>query len=162
VIQIANFGLVRIDDRLIHGQVIAVWCNHQRFDRIIIVDDTVAADSFMQEVLRLAAPPGIDVAALSVADAAEALSGAGSDPETMMLLFKNPRTVAQLFEAGVRFTALNVGGMGSGPGRRNVFKNISMSDQDLSILKDLQSKGVQITLLTVPGEKSKPFAELVR
>jgi len=156
---IKEFGLVRIDDRLIHGQVIAVWCKHQRFTRIIIVDDAVAADSFMQEVLRLAAPPGLQVDVLSVAEAGKVLNDT-PDRETTMLLLKSPYTARRLYDAGITFQALNVGGIGSGPGRKNIFKNISASEEEIAILKSLQNQGVQITLLTVPGEKSKAFSEL--
>ena len=66
---ISELGLIRIDDRLIHGQVIAVWCRNQKFTHIVIVDDGVAGDPFMRQVLSLAAPPGVQVDVLSLADA---------------------------------------------------------------------------------------------
>lgn len=157
-----KFGLVRIDDRLIHGQVIAVWCKHQRFDRIVVVDDDVAADSFMQEVLGLAAPPDLPVEVLPVAEAVRALGPGTPSPETTMVLVKTPQVAKRLYDGGVHFDALNVGGIGSAPGRRSVFKNISMSDEEITVLTALKDSGVDITLLTVPGEKSKGFSDLVR
>ena len=156
-----KFGLVRVDDRLIHGQVIAVWCKHQRFDRIVIVDDDVAADPFMQEVLGLAAPPDLQVEVLAVAEAIQALGPGTPSPETTMVLLKTPQVAKRLYDGGLRFDALNVGGIGSAPGRRSVFKNISMSDEEVAVLAALQDSGVDITLLTVPGEKSKRFSDLV-
>jgi len=159
---IEALGLVRIDDRLIHGQVVAVWCSHQPFTRIIVVDDGVAADSFMQEVLSLAAPPGIKVVVFSVADGIKALSEGTADRRTTMVLMKSPQTAKRLYDGGVQYHALNVGGMGKAPGRRNIFKNIAASDEEIAILRYLMNKGVAITLLTVPGEKAKAFADLVR
>ncbi|RLC73770.1 MAG: PTS mannose/fructose/sorbose transporter subunit IIB, partial [Chloroflexi bacterium] len=79
-----ELGLVRIDDRLIHGQVIAVWCKHRKFTRIVIVDDGVAADSFMVEVLGLAAPPDLRVDAFSVEDGVRALNEDTSNWDTTM------------------------------------------------------------------------------
>jgi PTS system mannose-specific IIB component len=157
---IEPIGLVRIDDRLIHGQVIAVWCRQQRFARILVVDDGVAADAFMQEVLRLAVPPGLTVDILSVEEAISGLTADTPDRKTTMVLMKSPQVAQQLYEGGVKYAALNIGGIGSAPGRRNIFKNIAASDEEIAILKGLLQEGVKITLLTVPGERSKDFADL--
>ncbi|NLF00734.1 MAG: PTS sugar transporter subunit IIB [Anaerolineales bacterium] len=157
---IEELGLVRIDDRLIHGQVVTVWCRHQHFTRILVVDDDVAADSFMQEVLRLAAPPGLIVEAMTLQDAIQEFAQERPDRATTMVLLKSPRVAQALYDGGVTYKALNIGGMGSAPGRKNVFKNIAISNEEIVILKRLLQAGVKITLLTVPGEKSKDFADL--
>jgi mannose/fructose/N-acetylgalactosamine-specific phosphotransferase system component IIB len=159
VIQIKNWGLVRIDDRLIHGQVIAVWFRYKRFDRIVIVDDGIAADPFMVEVLRLAAPPGLEVDAHSLEDSVVILNEI-NDPQYVMVLMKSPFTAKRLYEAGIIYNALNIGGIGMGPGRKNVFKNSALSKDEYQVLKDLQQEGVKITFLSVPGEKSKEFEEI--
>lgn len=151
---------MRIDDRLIHGQVIAVWCRHRRFTRIVIVDDGVAADPFMQEVLRLAAPPGLEVDVLSVEEGINTLAGNLPNRDTTMVLMKSPQTARRLCDGGLEYNALNIGGIGSGPGRKNIFKNIAVSKEEIVILKYLLDQGVEITLLTVPGEKSKAFSDL--
>ena len=156
---IKNWSLVRIDDRLIHGQVITVWCKTKPIKRIQIVDDTVAADSFMVDVLRLAAPAGLDVVAETVEKSVESLQDNPS-PETTMILMKYPKTARQLYDAGITFSALNIGGMGMGPGRKNVFKNTSISKDEYDTLKSLQDDGVQITFLSIPGEKSKEFKDI--
>ncbi len=154
-------GLIRIDDRLIHGQVIAVWCKQRRFTRIVIVDDGVAADAFMQEVLHLAAPPNLQVNVFSVEDGVKALNEDTPDRGTTMVLLKSPQAAKRLYDGGLKYNALNVGGIGSTPGRKNVFKNIAVSENEVIILKYLMDEGVEITLLTVPGEKSKAFSDLV-
>jgi len=157
---IEELGLVRIDDRLIHGQVIAVWCKHRRFTRIVIVDDGVAADPFMQEVLSLAAPPDLQVTAYSVEESIEVLNRDTPDRATTMVLLKSPLVAKRLYDGGLQYSALNVGGIGSAPGRKNIFKNIAASEEEIVILKYLMDRGVEITFLTVPGEKSKTFSDL--
>jgi mannose/fructose/N-acetylgalactosamine-specific phosphotransferase system component IIB len=152
--------LIRIDDRLIHGQVIAVWCKHRRFTRIVIVDDGVAADPFMQEVLRLSAPPGLEVDVLSVEEGIDTLTRNLPNRDTTMVLMKSPQTAHRLYDGGLEYSTLNIGGIGSGPGRKNIFKNIAASKEEIVILKYLLDQGVEITLLTVPGEKSKAFSDL--
>lgn len=156
---IKDWSLVRIDDRLIHGQVIAVWCNSKTFTRIQIVDDAVAADAFMVDVLRLAAPAGLEIVAETVEDSVKSLQE-NTTPETTMVLMKYPKTARQLYDAGITFNALNIGGMGMGPGRKNVFKNTSISKEEYDTLKTLQDDGVKITFMSVPSEKSKDFANL--
>ena len=158
---IEELGLVRIDDRLIHGQVIAVWCKHQRFTRIVIIDDGVAADPFMQEVLKLAAPPDLQVDVLSIEEGIKTLSQHTPGRGTTMVLLKSPLAAKRVYDGGLKYSALNIGGIGSAPGRKNVFKNISASKEEVAILSHLMEKGVKITLLTVPGEKSKAFSDLV-
>jgi D-glucosaminate-specific PTS system IIB component len=162
VIKIAELGLVRIDDRLIHGQVVAVWVKHIRVDTIVIVDDGVANDSFMQDVLRLSAPPGITVDVRSVQEGIATLGSDTPNRERIMVLLKSPKTARQLFDGGIRFTQLNVGGIGAGPGRKSLFKNISMSEEEKSILKSLVKDGVRITIQTVPGEQTADFTSLVK
>lgn len=162
MIKIAELGLVRIDDRLIHGQVVAVWVKHIRTDTIVIVDDGVAKDPFMQEVLRLAAPPGITVDVRTVQEAITTLGNDAPNRERIMVLLKSPKTARQLFDGGVRFSHLNVGGIGAGPGRKSLFRNISMSEEEKSILKSLVRDGVKVTLQTVPGEQTADFASLVK
>jgi PTS system mannose-specific IIB component len=159
VTTIKNWTLVRIDDRLIHGQVMTGWCKSKPIKKIQIVDDVVAADSFMVNVLRLAAPAGLEVVAESVEKSVKSLQE-NTSPETTLILMKYPKTARQLYDAGITFDALNIGGMGMGPGRKNVFKNTSISSDEYKVLKSLEDDGVKITFLSVPGEKSKEFKDI--
>ena len=139
-----------------------MWCKHRQFTRIVIVDDGVAADSFMREVLSLAAPPSLQVDVFSIEDGITVLNENTSNWGTTMVLLKSPLAAKRLYDGGLKYSALNVGGIGSAQGRKNVFKNIAFSEEDVVILKYLMDQGVEITLLTVPGEKSKAFSDLAR
>ncbi|MBC7250407.1 MAG: PTS sugar transporter subunit IIB [Anaerolineae bacterium] len=158
---IADLGLVRIDDRLIHGQVVANWVKVLRSRRIVIVDDDVAADSFMQNVMRLAAPPGVTVEVYSLQEGINVLKGKPLQADKILVLLKSPQVAEQLYRNGVHFKVLNVGGLGAAPGRRPVFKSISLSDEELAILQRLVDRGVEVTLQTVPGEKKVSLASLL-
>jgi mannose/fructose/N-acetylgalactosamine-specific phosphotransferase system component IIB len=100
------------------------------------------------------------VEAFSVADALKVLADPGATPRTTMVLMKSPQTARRLHDGGFQFSALNIGGIGHGPGRRNIFKNTSASAEEIAILKDLLGRGVTITLFSVPGEPSANFAQL--
>jgi D-glucosaminate PTS system EIIB component len=140
--------------------VVAVWCKQYTFTRILIADDRVAADPYLQDVLSLAAPADIDVEVLSVDAAIEDLSSERSDRGTTMVIVRSPEAARRLYEGGVRYDRLNLGGLGARPGRKNIFKNIAASEQEIESLRYLEEQGVRITLHTVPGERSMEFKDL--
>jgi len=77
-----------------------------------------------------------------------------------MILMKSPFTAVRLYEQGVTFSALNVGGLGMSPGRKKVNQDISISREEYQALKTLHGQGVTITFLTAPGEKSRDFSQI--
>ncbi len=157
-----DFGLVRVDDRLLHGQVITGWCKHRPFTRIVIVDDATAADSFFREVLILAAPPGIQVHVFSLDEGIRALCQEPGSRKRTMILLKSPADAKRLYEGGIRYAALNIGGLSSRPGRRNVYKNIAITEEELALLETLMEQGVTVTFQTVPGEKPRSLREILK
>ena len=82
------------------------------------------------------------------------------DTKHTMILMKTAETAKRLYKSGIFHKALNVGGIGKEPGRRNVFKNTALSREEFNILKELYENGINITFLSVPGEKSKDFADI--
>ncbi|MEW6523045.1 MAG: PTS sugar transporter subunit IIB [Bacillota bacterium] len=156
-----NLALVRVDDRLIHGQVVAVWMRALSANRIIIVDDKVAKDAFMQDILAMAAPPGVPVEAFTVADAVEVLKGEPAPGEKVIVLMKNPAAAVALRAAGVAITHLNVGGMGAGPGRKSLYRNISASQEEINMLKLLSDQGVEVEFRIVAEEKGVSLANVL-
>ena len=103
-------ALLRIDDRLIHGQVIVAWRQHLCYDAICIVDDEVANDAFMSQVLTLAAPAGVPVSVVTVQQAADELAQPGAS--AVLVLVKTPKTVLHLVQAGLDITHVNVSVIG--------------------------------------------------
>ncbi|AYO31323.1 PTS mannose/fructose/sorbose transporter subunit IIB [Biomaibacter acetigenes] len=148
-----NIVLTRIDDRLIHGQVMTAWVKYTQANRIIIVDDNVAQDPFMEKVLKMAAPPGIKVEVYDTQKAVAVLKGEGSPGEKVIVLAKHPKTIYALMEGGVGIKELNVGGMGAGAGRKLLYKNISASQEEREVFKNILSKGVAILIRIVPDDK---------
>ena len=118
-----NIVFTRIDDRLIHGQVATAWSKVTNANRIIVVDDVVSKDSFMDMVLKSAAPKGINVDVFSVEDAVPVINGDDTG-ENVFILAKTPDTILKLINLGVNLKALNLGGMGAKIGRKQFYKNI--------------------------------------
>jgi len=150
---VSNIVLTRIDDRLIHGQVMTAWVKYTQANRIIIVDDAVSQDPFMEKVLKMAAPPGIKVEVYNIEKAVEVLKKEGQEGEKIIVLVKYPGTVYALIESGIEIKELNVGGMGAAPGRKSIYKNISVSAEEREIFKKILSSGTKISIRIVPDDK---------
>jgi mannose/fructose/N-acetylgalactosamine-specific phosphotransferase system component IIB len=150
--------LVRVDDRLIHGQVVAIWLKALGARRIVIVDDRTAADEFLREILELAAPPGVPVEVHDVERGAQRVRDLAAAPEPIFVLMRSPLTAVRLREAGVEFPLLNVGGMGAGPGRKVLYRNISASPEEIGAMRRLEEMGTTVELRIVENDRPVMFA----
>ncbi len=149
-----NIKLVRVDFRLIHGQVITKWRNIISATEIIIVDDKLSKDHFLSDIYVMAAPPGIKVHVLSEDDF---FNKANQDvyadgKENALILFKSIANVRNTIERGIHFPEIQIGGLGGGVNRRSVVNGISIDNQDLDDLKYIQSKDVSIYFQVTPEE----------
>ena len=157
-----SIRLVRVDDRLIHGQVVAVWLRSVGADRIVIVDDRVAADPFLVEVLTLAAPADVAVEVLDTAAGAKRVMELVDSADRAFVLVKTPATALALLRASVPIEVLNVGGMGAGPGRRPLHRNISASEDERAAMREIESTGTRVEIRVVPDDRPIPFASVDR
>ena len=106
-------------NELIHGQVVVAWRRHLCYDAICIVDNEIANDAFMSQVLHLAAPAEVPVSVVTVQRAVDAL--AKTDAAAILVLVKAPQTALSLVQAGVEVEHINVGNLGSAPGRKRAW-----------------------------------------
>lgn len=146
--------LFRIDDRLIHGQVMTGWSRRTGASRIVILDDAVAVDEFSLSLFKMASPPGMSVLAYSIADGIKLLNEDTSSDKTLVL-FRTPKEAKQVFDAGIPMPKLNVGGMGSKPGRKNFYKNVHLSEDEIEALREMSSKGVVVEFQMVPDDTAQ-------
>ena len=146
-----NLLLVRIDDRLIHGQVMTAWMKTLPAQEIIVVDDRVAKDEFMLFVLQNAAPKGVKVVALSEEDAVKRLQEGLKVPS--YILAKSPVSLKSLVEAGIDIKALNIGGMGMRQGRTVIYKNVSADEEERACIREFLEKGIDVAIQIIPSEK---------
>ncbi len=148
-----SVALVRIDDRLIHGQVVVKWLRHLDADEIWIADDQLMSDSFLQSILRLAAPPGVHVEVTGTQDVSQLLNRSSGERHNVLLLVKSPQAALAMFDQGLSFRELNVGGLGAGPDTTRVYKSVSLSATQIASLRYLQEHGVRVYFQMVPEER---------
>jgi len=152
--------LYRIDDRLIHGQVVVGWGQPLNIRFIVLVDDAVAASDWEQELYRMGVPPEMDIYFHTASDAVAAIPKYRSDPRRGILLTGDIATMRRLVdEAGV--SAVNVGGIHSRPGRTQRLRYVFLSPDEESALRALSERGASVTAQDVPGARPVALADLL-
>jgi len=153
--------LSRVDDRLVHGQVVVGWGHPLGIDLIILVDDHVAESSWEQDLYRMAVPADIDLRFATVADASRSLAGWHATPQRSLLLTGDIPTMAALHAAdGAVVQAINIGGVHHRPGRRQRLPYLYLTDDELACLRQLEARGARITAQDLPTAVAVPLRNL--
>ena len=158
----SKFKLVRIDFRLIHGQVITKWLKQSGADKIVIIDDLLASDTFMKSIYTMSAPPGIPVDVYSVEEAGKKWAENHFGSDKILLLFKDVATTYKMFSTGLPLPNIQIGGLGAGPDRKKVYGPISLSQADYELLKEMHDQGIEIVLHQVPDEAKMEFSKVIQ
>ena len=157
---INNLEFTRIDDRLIHGQVVTQWIKqYNKVQHILCVDDKTAADPFMQQMFSYLVPSGITIENKSIDDATELLK-AGLPKPTMMIA-KVPDTIKALRDKGCEIDYFNIGGMGMSGDRKKFFQNISMSEHEKEVIRGMIDEGVKVEIQIIPAQGCYNVADLL-
>ena len=153
--------LCRIDDRLIHGQVVIGWGRAMGIDLIILVDDQVATSDWEQELYRMAVAPEIEVRFVTVAEAALHMSGWQSNGKRGLVLTGDVDTMATLRSSHPEVVQrINLGGIHHRPGRRERLPFLYLTDQELRSLQVLEAGGAVITAQDLPTTAPVPLRSL--
>lgn len=152
---------IRIDDRLIHGQVAAVWSLVTQATRIMVVDNDVIHDTVNKEALKMACPQRCKLSILSSNKAAENLVAKKYEGERVFIVVKNPKTLCDMVDAGFRFDTVNVGNMGGKTNTKMVKKAVSVSDEDIKNFHYLADKGIKVTAQMVPNDEPLDLMSLI-
>lgn len=144
-------NLARIDDRLIHGQVITTWVKNHDIEQVLIINDKVAGDKIQQSVLTMSAPPELKVQVFGVQKFIEILQKTEIKRRTM-LLFTNSIDVNTLVENGVKIDKLNVGGMRMQEGRKSLSRAVAVTPEEEQAFKSLIVRNIPVEIQMVPKD----------
>lgn len=147
-----NVVLARVDDRLIHGEVVTAWTPNSKANKIMIVDDEVAKDTFNVRVVKALAPAGTKVIVYSVEKAAEKLMVPGVDGERIMVLTKSPVSFNRLVKAGVPIKEVNLGGAGIRGERQPFINNVALNPEEVLACEEMMNAGVRVYYQLVPEQ----------
>lgn len=152
-----DIRLARIDDRLIHGQVVTVWAKEAGAERIIVVSGEAANDEIRKTLVKQAAPPGIKVNVVDVPKAIRVYNNPKYKKDTVFYLFTNPEEVLQMVKGGVPIKTINIGGMQFRQGKKQITKAVSCSQEDVDAFYKLKELGVDFDLRCVATDPRGNF-----
>ena len=153
----------RIDDRLIHGQVVEGWVNFLKATAIMVADDRVASNALQRSIMEISVPQGLAVYIGSVEDICGRLrSSPPADRERSILLFSTPADVERALALGLQCTAVNIGGMHYMPGKRKLIDVLAVDDVDLEALRAIAARGIRVEVQTVPTQKPLTLDKLFK
>lgn len=154
---------MRMDDRLIHGQIVTAWIKEAQADTILLADDKAAGDPTQQMILKFAVPAGIKLLIVPMGEAYRIICD-DTKRGSALLIVRNPQTAYELFEMGFRIDAINVGNISnsrSRTGRTRLLSNIYVEQNDVDYLRKIHDLGVRLDVRAVPTDKSVDGMELI-
>jgi PTS system mannose-specific IIB component/fructoselysine and glucoselysine-specific PTS system IIB component len=151
--------LVRVDDRLIHGQVVVGWVQALGVQRLVLVDDEVNANEWERELYRLSVPAGLAVEFASVDEATRLVEEWDGEKQRTILLAGDVDTMVRLCGRSGHIKRVNVGGLHDGAARSQRLSYVYLSDEEAQQLHTLAQLGVEVTAQDVPTARAVPLGE---
>ena len=157
-----KIAAVRIDTRLLHGQVATAWTKQIAPDRIIVVSDGVAHDQLRKTMIEQAAPPGVPANVVPISKMIEVSRDPRFGATKVFLLFETPQDLLKCIEGGVDIKEVNIGSMAHSVGKVVVTDAIAMGDDDVKTIEAIKAKGVKLEARKVPADASKDVDEMLK
>lgn len=148
--------LIRVDDRLLHGQIICSWVPFIKADSLVVASDEAAADSLVSEIISACGCNELSVIVKSVTDTAAYLSGEGVSSR-VMLVVGELKDAMRLYELGMKFPSINLGNIHHEDDGRAITPSIIVNGEDEALLRRFRDMGVTIEIRDVPKNESKDY-----
>lgn len=143
--------LTRVDDRLLHGQVVVSWIPYLKANEVIVVDDELANDEFMSLLIKNAEPENFKVNIFTVEEAANYIKGEDNG-SNILILIKNIEHIMKLLELDIELKQINIGNLGSNFKRKKYSNSVFLSDEELNMLNEI-TKTVDVEIRMLPKDK---------
>ena len=154
--------LARIDDRLIHGQILEVWVPFLNADCIVVANDEVASAAFRQAIMRAAIPKGTQVFFEKVAGLKNLFSSQELQRRRILVLFARSEDVLRAVQLGVSFPEVNLGNLHGDGGADQVSCTVWLYPEDVYNLNALEKAGIRVVSQCVPSDRRESWRELIR
>ncbi len=152
----------RIDDRLIHGQVIIGWCGQLPITRLAVIDKQIAKNSWEKELLLMAAPPNLPAEILTVEEITQKISPWTKGKEMILVLLKSPELIKELKDAGVDVKKVNVGGMHFRDDRRELLSYLYLSSNEIKLFEELMEQGIHFECQDLPTSTAYDLKKIIQ
>lgn len=157
-----KIGHMRIDDRLIHGQIVASWISVLGCTAIVVADDKAAGDPLQSMLLEMAVPPGIQLKVLRVENAAAYLNSPAVHRPKLLVIVRNVCSALELVEHGVEVEEINVGNVSADPKKTKYAMSVWLDEMDIANFTRLRDKGIHLEVRVVPSDKGMNLFSLLK
>jgi len=154
-------SLVRIDDRLIHGQVVLGWARMLEPDRIIVANNRIATNPRERKIYSLGVPSDIKVSFLTLDETTLELLNNLYQSESVIVLFESVRDIGMIIDKGVQLETINVGGLHHREGAEELLPYVFLTDEDREFLREFVKKGITLLAQDIPGNAAKVINSMV-
>ena len=148
---------VRMDNRLIHGQILVEWNAYLKIDHLIVTNDKVANDPMQVTLLKAVTPIGAKVSVLTIKDCVEYCLSPDAENESIFIITKLPEDCLALLENGLKIDTLNLGNQAFVRGSKKLSNNVYLTEEGVKALKEIHEKGIKLTCRTHPPEPDNEF-----
>ncbi|PXW48701.1 fructoselysine and glucoselysine-specific PTS system IIB component [Klebsiella oxytoca] len=153
--------LLRVDHRLLHGQVAFSWTQYVGADCILIANDNVPEDELRKTTIKLAKPPSVKLVIKNINDSIEAIKSGVTDKYNLFIVVESVDDAWRITNAVGNIKSINLGGIKAKEGSQNISKAINLLPEEIEQLKQLVGKGVEVEIRQVPNDRKQLFAECV-
>lgn len=154
--------LMRIDDRLLHGQIAFSWKAALNYDAIVIANDDAAENELRKKTFKLARPEGVNLATRSVEDAARLVADERLKPMKVFLICGSPKDAYRLYQLIEERPALNIGGIQKGEGTQMIAPSVWFDQEDFGYADKILEMGIEVEIREVPDKAKKLYRDLRR
>lgn len=151
--------LVRVDHRLLHGQVAFSWTQYVGADCILIANDSVPNDELRKTTIKLAKPPSVKLVIKNIADSIEAIKSGVTDKYTLFIVVESVEDAWRLAREIPEIKSINLGGIKAKEGSRNISKAVNLLPDEIIRLNELVGQGVEIEIRQVPNDRKQLITE---
>jgi mannose/fructose/N-acetylgalactosamine-specific phosphotransferase system component IIB len=152
--------IARLDDRLIHGQIINNWCTSEDITEIIVINKDVANNDMRKTMIEMSVPEEINILFCDVSDALE-IYEEECKYENLMMVFGNPFEILEFIENGGKIESINIGGMSFKKGRKRLSTAVYMNDEEIEVLKKIAEKNIKLEIRILPTDRSIDFLKSI-
>lgn len=138
--------MVRVDYRMVHGQIVAKWIKFRPVDRLILADDSLVDDPFMGDIYRMAVPDR-EVDIVRLGDVQQTID---RKDDTVLLIFKDVASAYTVYKNGLQLPELNVGAVQNSAQRKSVVQGVALSAEEYDTLSEMKAEGVNVFLQPIP------------
>lgn len=143
---------IRIDERLVHGQVASAWSNTLQANRIMVVNDDANSDDFQKKMLRMATPAQISLSVLSFEKTINRINEGQYDKDKVFMVIKSLTDAKELYDRGYVFDKVNIGNVSAKDNKQALTKGIYINKEDQEAIDYLKTKGVNLTVQMTPSD----------